>query len=268
MNRVAVCHVMKEKCSLPVVHRGEFDGRHVLQAAKTTWLCSVVAFVPVGRPVIPLCFRPATWCKGKYRCFWILIRFFFVFFFFLPPTGADTLQTCPWRTRMSHLLGFVADSSPSHLGYLGIRLLMWILIRRLVLSAEGKNVGQMTFLQHSQPVLQTNNISSVLLFLSLTVSLQQPAFYWHCSVGLLLYLQSRFLFTFDNQIIYVIKKIQKYIFTCKVVGFRTSFKWSSEFLHGGFIGVFFQWMYFSICAWFFGELKYVNVTYGVLKHQH
>lgn len=42
---------------------------------------------------------------------------------------------------------------------------------------------------------------------------------------------------FDNQIIYVIKKIKKYIFTCTFVGFRTSFKWSSEFLHDGFIGL-------------------------------
>lgn len=44
-----------------------------------------------------------------------------------------------------------------------------------------------------------------------------------CSVGLSLCLQSRFLYTFDNQIIYVIKIQTKiYIFTCKVVGFRTS----------------------------------------------
>lgn len=47
-----------------------------------------------------------------------------------------------------------------------------------------------------------------------------------CSVGLSLYLQSRFIYTFDNQIIYVITKYthtHKYIYICLyVVSFRTS----------------------------------------------
>lgn len=47
-----------------------------------------------------------------------------------------------------------------------------------------------------------------------------------CSVGLSLYLQSRFLYTFDNQIIYVIKKIhtkKKNIYICVCCRFQNKF---------------------------------------------
>lgn len=63
-----------------------------------------------------------------------------------------------------------------------------------------------------------------------------------CSVGLSLYLQSRFLYTFDNEIIYVIKihikKIYIYIYlpVCE---------WSSyDFLHVGICG----WFLVGMCA--------------------
>lgn len=146
----------------PVLHRGEFEELHVLQAAKMVWLWYCSCFCPDGlwHVLIPLCFRPVTPCKGKYWCFW------FVF----SSSWSRWTTNLRWSTSLKagipHLLGFLTDSGPlvclvtlstnnkKKKRMSRIPLLMWSLIRKLILSADSKNVGQITFLEHSQPVKQ------------------------------------------------------------------------------------------------------------------
>lgn len=61
---------------------------------------------------------------------------------------------------------------------------------------------------------KTKQQNCFLLFVSLTVLILVASHILLTlySVGLSLYLQSRFLYTFDNQIIYVIKKTKIYIY--------------------------------------------------------
>lgn len=83
-----------------------------------------------------------------------------------------------------------------------------------------------------------------------------------CSVGLSLYLQSRFLYTFDNQIIYV-KKRQKYIYIYLPVMLSVSelvCQWSScEFLHVKILVCFLDECILLALLNCFGKLVYLYI---------
>ncbi len=72
----------------------------------------------------------------------------------------------------------------------------------------------------TQQWLRSKSAVRFLLFVSTCLNPSHiPHLLTLCSVGLSLYLQSRFLYTFDNQIIYEIKKIHKniyiYLYSCR-----------------------------------------------------
>lgn len=93
---------------------------------------------------------------------------------------------------------------------------------------------------HSSDFDQSPQSGSYSLSLRVLILITSHILLTLCSVGLSLCLQSRFLYTFDNQIIYVIKKeTKRYIFTCKLQDLELVCEWSGcEFLHVGFLGCF------------------------------
>lgn len=123
-----------------------------------------------------------------------------------------------------------------------VSLLMWIFkVVQTIMPPQGKNVGRrMSFLLCSwtggRPTVTAIKAHSLVLTICFCLCpCHIPLLLALCSVGLSLYLQSRFLYTFDNQIIYVIKKYkQKYIY-------QPVREWSSyEFLHVGFVDGFLE----------------------------
>lgn len=157
----------------------------------------------------------------------------------VPVMPQTKMPPCPWYARMYHLPSWLISPCSLALFYqCCCRLAVCPFVKRAWTACLSVNVNldvvKGYFVSRREECGQTDDIPASYLDIRSPNSdfdqSPQSGFYYlsppvliqvtsHilltlCSVGLSLYLQSRFLYTFDNQIIYVIKKkyTQKYIY--------------------------------------------------------